>query len=152
VKKQKASYGGFTGGWHADLLHMRCEWRDIIRSIDLTEKQKQAAILVLEFVQSHGQDDKSRTLSHDQRSAKWWPCKFVSIHQLKKHFQDVAKKGELSYRYLWYAVDWLILSGWLDEGKRVERGHAVRGYWFSDRVLKYVKHCESAIPTLWEGS
>jgi hypothetical protein len=116
----------------------------------LTEKQKHAAIVVLEFIRTHGQEDKSRTLSHDQRSSKWWPCKFVSIHQLKKHFQDVAKKGGLSYRYLWYAVDWLIMSGWLDEDKRVERGRAVRGYWLSDRILRYARRLESGIPTLWE--
>jgi hypothetical protein len=42
------------------------------------------------------------------------------------------------------------MTGWLDEGGHIEKKRAVRGYWFSDRVLRYAKRCEAEIPTLRE--
>jgi hypothetical protein len=150
MRKSSKVYGGFSGGWQADALRMRGGWQAVIRSLNLTEKQEQAAISILEFIQTRGETDESRTLSHDQRSSKWWSCKFVTVYQLKKHFQEVTQKSEISYRYLWYAVDWLVMTGWLDERRRIEKNRAVRGYWFSDRVLRYAKRCEPEIPTLWE--
>jgi hypothetical protein len=97
-----------------------------------------------------GQEDSSRALSHDPRSAKWWKSKFVSMNQLKEHFRKASGKEGVSNRYLWYAVEWLMRNGWIDEGRRFERGGSVRGYWLSDRVLKYATRLEALIPTLWE--
>lgn len=145
------AYDAFSGGWFAGHLHQREDWKDLIRSLDLTEKQKQAAIAVLGVLCTVGQRDASASLSHDERSAKWWPSRFISAHKLKESFTAISRKEHLSCRYLWYAVAWLIRNGWLEEGRMIAKGKvAVRGYRLSGQVLRYIKRAESAIVKLWE--
>ena len=149
--RKSRSYVSFSGGWFAGHLHQREDWKSFIQSLDLTEKQKQAAIAVLDVLCTVGQRDTGVSLSHDERSAKWWYSRFISAHKLKECFTTISREEHLSCRYLWYAVAWLIRNGWVEEGKMIGKEKAVvRGYRLSSQVLRYVKRAESAIVKLWE--
>lgn len=113
-------------------------------------KQKEAIIAVLDFLKTHGKTDAEQTLTHDTRSTKWWKSKFVSITQLKEVFMKLSSSGAFSYRYLWYAVDWLIDAGWIMEGRHLEKGHNVKGYWLSDRNIRFFRNAVSAIEKFWD--
>ncbi len=69
-KGERKSYSGWSGGWLSYGLRQRADWRDVLNSLDLTEKQRKAAIAVLEIVRHEGQADPNQALSHDPRSAK----------------------------------------------------------------------------------
>jgi len=145
------TYQGFSVGYHADALRQRGDFRDLINAFSLTSKQKEAIITVLEFFQTHGKVDTEETLTHDVRSAKWWKNRFVSAAQLKDFFMKSSRNGAFSYRYLWYAVDWLIDTGWIVDGHHFERGHNVKGYWLSDRNVRFHRNAISVIENFWKG-
>jgi hypothetical protein len=146
------TYQGFSVGYHADALRQRGDFRDLINAFFLTPKQKEAIITVLDFFQKYGKVDTERPLTHDVRSAKWWKNRFVSAVQFKDFFTKPSKEKKLfSYRYLWYAVDWLIDTGWITEGRRLEKGRNVKGYWLSDRNIRFYRNAISAIENFWKG-
>jgi len=144
-------YLGFHGGWNVNQFNRQNGWKEIIRSLDLTQKQKKAVTLILEFVQKDGKLDPAKVLVEADTTTKPVMAKFVSARQLIKYMHEVAThKHEPSYRYLHYALAWLLQNGWLDEGKmKCFSSGSLRVFWFSERVLDFVKQLETSIPTLW---
>lgn len=140
------------GGYSADLLKQKGEssdWEDVIRSLDLTNHQREAAIIIIRFVAEKGEPNEYNALSIHANRREWWPTRFVTRRQMREATADVQKLGICSARYGWYMVHWLIRNGWLDSVDSNVPGFRAKGYTLSRRIGQYHLHALTAIPKLW---
>ncbi len=139
-----------SGGYYADEVTQKSPWTQAINSLDLTPKQKLIAVEIIGHVLMNGEVVESRQLSTHARSGDFWPSAVVSGYHMRQFAEDLKKRKVCSYRYAWYVIELLIQIGWLSEDRENVRGKRVRGYFLSDRVIRYHAHMQTCVSRAYE--